>query len=307
MRILLLVRLYTAIYLSGDIFDTDGKDGGGPIEPLGAACRSRFRACLQASFLKRIPTQTGLRYRCALALALAPLTPLPPFALAQHLVAKLTQTEADWKAVSMDLTVRLDSLDGLIQDVQITATDTGWIDFEVSDQAFTHWLQTRPAGLWGVLPVPWAVQGEAVALTNDLANDLTNDLWLAQYTHARCCAILRGMDQAHRIAGPNRSEPLGPDFINSTAIGPNSPPARRLALVILDVADRLEDGTRVPDRRLYLASAQELGQAFVDFSQTYQWGHPAADPTQLGLVILLQSLLQDLLTQGLGQLAPIEL
>jgi hypothetical protein len=325
LRILLLVRLYTAIYLSGDIFDTDGKDQADPIGPLTRACRSRFRACLQASFLKRIPTQTGLRYRCALAIALAPLTALPPAVLARHLVAKLTQTEtkADLQAVPRGFTVSLDAPDGRLQTVQITAAETGWIDFEVTDRTFAAWLQTRLSKSWGILPdaaqpdaaQPDAAQPDAAqpnaAQRQATASDWPDDLWLAQYAHARCCAILRGTGQADRITRPDRLAPLGPDCISPTAIGPDYPSARQLALVILDVADRLEDGTQRPDRQLYLTSAQALGQAFADFSQTYQWGQPATDPsqfqTQLGLVILLQSLLQSLLTQGLGQPAPTEL
>jgi hypothetical protein len=302
LRILLLVRLYTAIYLSGDIFDTDGKAGGGPIGPLSRACRDRLRSGLQANFLKRIPAQQGIHYRCAMAMAMAPLTDLSPPELARHLVAKLTEF-----GFGSEFESGFDpgAADRHTQTLHITATNAGWIDFEISDRAFATWLNSRLPETWPILPAA------APSMTASLTADATADLWRAQYAHARCGAILRWKEASDPISGlisgPISGSISGPDLINPSNIGPDYPDSRQLALAILDVADRLEDGNQAPDRQLYLASGRELGRAFEQFAQTYQWGRPAPDPTRLGLVRVLQSLLQALLTQGLEQSAPTEL
>lgn len=202
-------------------------------------------------------------------------------------------------------------------DFTVKAAPAGIIELELTDAGLAFWLQRLAQNF---LPLP-----EYRILSPVVCADR---LFPIQYSHARCCSLLR---MAHRdrlisIAQPDVT--TAPQIWSLAA--PNPIPwvdkGDRLRLVhpaesnlisqLLTVLDNLSPIWEVENREKpvnYLKLANNLSESFQTFySQCRIWGEvkteqPKLAQSRLGLVLATQSLLRFILEELLNAVAPIEL
>ena len=292
--------------------------------------------------LHRLPDDTCVIYRCAIALQLSPLWQLPASDIANQLVASFP-TISQYTAGQIYL------------EFSVEVVFPGWINFRLSEQSLATWLQQLiqipPLQSNRVdypsLQVPTrgevgnqSFSKEGRNLDNrsshglDIAHqaqldhtlkDLPN-LFPVQYAHARCCSLLR---LAHR-QGLIQLSDLDFNTPNGQLLQPNPipwlnddqgahtgqirlrlvhPAERRLIAQILDVSDIISDQGQLSCLKLAIA----LSNAFESFYSSCRiWGEvktqtPKLAQARLGLVAITQGLLRSLLQEKLGVPAPVEL
>lgn len=203
-------------------------------------------------------------------------------------------------------------------DFAVEVAPSGIIELELTDAGLAFWLQRLAQSC---LPVP-----EYRTLSPVISADR---LFPIQYSHARCCSLLR---MAHR----DRLIVLAqPDVITTPQIwslaAPNSIPwvdegDRRLLLVapaessliseLIAVLDSLAPvfEANQPEKPVnYFKLAKSLSAAFQTFySQCRIWGEVKTEQAKLaqarlGLILATQSLLRFILEELLNAIAPIEL
>ncbi|BBA79337.1 hypothetical protein RGRSB_0806 [cyanobacterium endosymbiont of Rhopalodia gibberula] len=127
---------------------------------------SSFNLHQKTLAVSRLSHLTRITYRCAIALQLSSQLSLSPIEVAQQVFSLLkNQSNLDDKEFSqLTLTMKL--------------IHPGWLDFEVSDHTLVLWLQ---------------LLGQNIFFQPNLSKILgkTNNLFLIEYTHARCCSLLR--------------------------------------------------------------------------------------------------------------------
>lgn len=236
-------------------------------------------------------------YVSAIALKLAPVWQQPKEAIAQQVAESLKASCS--------------------KDFVIEILPPGILQFELTDAALAIWLQGLAQN---PLPVP-----ESQIIPPALPAD---ELFPIQYSHARCCSLLR---MAHRdrlisIAHPDVS--ATPEIWSLTAPNPipwlNSsgrlrllhPAERGLISQQLAVVDSFvavygeKNGEKLVN---YFKIANSLSEAFQTFySQCRIWGEvktetPKLAVARLGLVIITQALLRFILVNLLDTVAPLEL
>ena len=260
------------------------------------------RAIAQQGTMTEIPLNRGknsarVLYVSAIALKLAKTWQQTPQAIAAQLVETLQPL--------------------CYPDFTVKATPASIIELELTDAGLAFWLQ-RLAQI--SLPVP-----EYRILSPVVCADR---LFPIQYSHARCCSLLR---MAHRdrlisIAQPDVT--TAPQIWSLAA--PNPIPwvdkGDRLRLVhpaecnlisqLLTVLDNLYPIFEVENREKpvnYLKLANNLSEAFQTFySQCRIWGEvkteqPKLAQSRLGLVLATQSLLRFILEELWSAVAPLEL
>lgn len=203
-------------------------------------------------------------------------------------------------------------------DFAVKVAAAGMIEFELTDAGLAVWLQ-RLAQI--PLPVP-----EYRTLSPVVSADR---LFPIQYSHARCCSLLRMADRDRLIAIAHPESTTAPP-IWSLAV-PNPIPwidegDRRLLLVapaelsliseLIAVLDSLAPIFKAnkPEKPVnYFKLANSLSEAFQTFySQCRIWGkvkteQPKLAQARLGLILATQSLLRFILEELLNAIAPIEL
>ena len=251
--------------------------------------------------LYRLPDDTVVLYRSAIALKLAPLWQLPVLDIAHQLVASF-------------LTINQDTTGQICLDFSIEVLSSGWIEFRLSDWGLATWLQHRTHAFHHDAPQGW---GECVS---------PDKFFPVQYAHARCCSLLR---LAH-TQGLIKLRDLDFNTVSWQLVEPNPipwlnddqgadtgqlllrlvhPAERRLIAHILDVQDVISDQGQLSEVKL----ATALSIAFERFYSSCRiWGEvksqtPKLAQARLGLVVLTQALLRSLLQDYLGVPAPIEL
>jgi arginyl-tRNA synthetase len=236
-------------------------------------------------------------YVCAIALKLAKTWQETPQAIAAQLVETLQPL--CWP------------------DFSVKVARAGMIELELTDAGLAFWLQ-RLAQI--SLPVP-----EYRILSPVVCADR---LFPIQYSHARCCSLLRMADRDQLIAIAQPDVTTAPQIWSLAA--PNPIPwvdkGDRLRLVhpaesnlisqLLIVLDNLFPILEVEKREKpvnYLKLANNLSEAFQMFySQCRIWGEvkteqPKLAQARLGLVLATQSLLRFILEELLSAVAPLEL
>ncbi|MCY7385823.1 MAG: hypothetical protein LH628_25310 [Microcoleus sp. CAN_BIN18] len=199
----------------------------------------------------------------------------------------------------------------------VKVTAAGIIEFELTDAGLAFWLQRLAQTK---LPIP-----ESQILSPVVCADR---LFPIQYSHARCCSLLR---MAHRdrlisIAQPDVA--TAPQIWSLTAPNPIPwvdegdrlrlvhPAERNLISQLITVLDNLAPifGNFRHEKPVnYLTIANSLSQAFQTFySQCRIWGEvktetPKLAQARLGLVLATQSLLRFILEELLNAVAPLEL
>ena len=290
--------------------------------------------------LYRLPDDTVVLYRSAIALKLAPLWQLPVLDIAHQLVASF-------------LTINQDTTGQICLDFSVEVLSSGWIEFQLSDWGLATWLQHSTHAFHHDAPQPW---GECVS---------PDKFFPVQYAHARCCSLLRlahtqgliklrdldfnTQDLRNRPPSPpnlggtgftppkvggsggqNDGICVSPNTVSWQLVEPNPipwlnddqeadtgkvllrlvyPAEQRLIAQILDVQDVMNDQAQLSGVKL----ATALSIVFERFYSSCRiWGEvksqtPKLAQARLGLVVLTQALLRSLLQDYLGVPAPIEL
>ncbi len=229
---------------------------------------------------------------------------------------KLTKTwQQTPQAIATQLAETLQPL--CYPDFAVKVARDGMIELELTDAGLAVWLQ-RLAQI--PLPVP-----EYRILSPVVCADR---LFPIQYSHARCCSLLRMADRDRIIAIAHPDVTTAPQiwFLASPNPIPWIDEGDRLRLVhpaecnlisqLLTVLDNLspiweEENSKKPVN--YLKLANSLSEAFQTFySQCRIWGEvkteqPKLAQARLGLVLATQSLLRFILEELLNAIAPIEL
>jgi arginyl-tRNA synthetase len=306
---LLLSRLQSAIDLSGGgrvyltCLQPDQLLANPPLEVIeNGAIYQIDRANRRESPLKlheiplnRAKDRLGVVYISAIALKLAKIWQQPPQTIVAQLVENLQALGSG--------------------DFAIKVAPSGMIQFELTDVALAVWLQRLAQT---ALPLPESRILSAVSVDR---------LFPIQYSHARCCSLLRMAHRDRLIAIVNPDPPATPQIWSLTA--PNPIPwldDKKLRLVhpaeynlisqLLAVLDTLYPITEVDKRQNpvnYLKLANSLSEAFQSFySQCRIWGEvkietPKLAQARLGLTLATQSLLRLILEELLNAVAPLEL
>ncbi|MCC3409430.1 MAG: hypothetical protein JGK17_28530 [Microcoleus sp. PH2017_10_PVI_O_A] len=229
---------------------------------------------------------------------------------------KLAKT---WQQTPQDLAAQLaETLQPLCwPNFAVKVAPAGIIELELTDAGLAFWLQ-RLAQI--SLPVP-----EYPILSPVVCADR---LFPIQYSHARCCSLLRMADRDRLIAIAQPDVTTAPQIWSLAAPNPIPwidegdrlllvhPAERSLISELLTVLDNLYPIFEVENREKpvnYFKLANNLSQAFQTFySQCRIWGEvrieqPKLAQARLGLVLATQSLLRFILAELLNAVAPIEL
>ncbi|MCU0541722.1 MAG: DALR anticodon-binding domain-containing protein [Oscillatoriaceae cyanobacterium Prado104] len=203
------------------------------------------------------------------------------------------------------------------KDFVIEILPPGILQFELTDAALAIWLQRLAQN---PLPVP---ESQIIPLTLPV-----DALFPIQYSHARCCSLLRMAHRDRLIALARPDEPATPEIWSLAAPNPIPwldgsgrlrlvhPAERSLISQQLAVLDSLVAVFGGGDREKpvnYFKLANSLSEAFQTFySQCRIWGEvktetPKLAVARLGLVLATQSLLRFMLVNLLNAVAPLEL
>lgn len=307
---LLLSRLQSAIDLSegGRVYSTcpqpDGRRANPPLQAIENGARYQIdRTNLPETALKldeiplnRSKDSLGVVYISAIGLKLAKIWQQTPQVIATKL---------------------LETLQRLCNgDFTIAVAPSGIIQFELTDTALALWLQHLAQT---ALPVP-----QSRILSPVVSVDR---LFPIQYSHARCCSLLRMANRDRILAIGNPNTATAPQIWSLTT--PNPIPwldEEKLRLVhpaeynlisqLLTVLDNLAPVLEQYNPRKpinYLKLADSLSEAFQTFySQCRIWGevkieNPKLAQARLGLILATQSLLRFILEELLNAVAPLEL
>ena len=264
--------------------------------------------------LHRLPDDTPIIYRSAIAFKLAPVWQLPPLDIANQLTASLPASCENPPAQ-------------IYLDFNVEVVSPGWIHFRLNEGSLAIWLQ-------GLIQMPLSVHPgddsslklQKTEVKGDERLTDTRNYFPMQYAHARCCSLLR---LAHR-QGLITLQDLDFNTLDWQLIEPNPipwlndnreadteqvvlrlqhPAERRLITQILDLPDSISNLDRL--RAIKLTST--LSKAFEGFYSSCRiWGEvktqtPKLAQARLGLVEVTRGLLRSLLQDQLGIPAPVEL
>jgi hypothetical protein len=116
--------------------------------------------------VSRLSSSPPITYRCAIAMQLSSKLSLSPIEIAQQVFSllKAQSNLDDQEFPQLTLTMKL--------------IDPGWLDFEVSDHTLVLWLQ---------------LLGQKIFSQPNLSkiSEKADNLFLIEYTYARCCSLLR--------------------------------------------------------------------------------------------------------------------
>lgn len=251
------------------------------------------RVKLETNSLSRTKDNTKIIYKSAIAIKLARLWQLAPMDVARELALScLYQGLANYPK-------HTPYLKKLAAYLEVQVVPPGLLLFELTDRGIAVWLQYL---------------GDNVSLSvvnKDLPFLVPEHLFKIQYSHARCCSLLR-------MASSDRLLPLEtPNSISweetEGRLRLNHPTERRLISEIFSTWDFLYFLTATPQEINWEKIATGLSEAFQNFySQCRIFGevkieNPELAKARLGLVLITKSLLRILLEEKLKVKAPTEL
>jgi hypothetical protein len=193
----------------------------------------------------------------------------------------------------------LEKCDRLVLDFIVRVGESGWIDFYPSDRALGIWLQQL-------------VQCLELCDTKPVKEEILANLFCSQYAHARCCSLLRlghweGLIQLNSVWQWDAPNPIPWCYCDKLQLV--HPREQHLIGQILAVVDELENVSVKESMKL----ATNLGQSVLEFDRHCRiWGEvkkemPQLSQARLGLIAIVQLLLQKLLQEKIGVWAPVEL
>lgn len=230
-----------------------------------------------ASDISLSPLKSHIGYRCAIALQLARQQDFSSLIIAEQIGANL-------KTICPEFT--------------ILVKDSGWIEFQVSDRALAIWLQP----IFQKISCP----------KKELLKEIVPNLFAIQYTHARCCSLLRlgereELIQLDEILKWKHPYPISwlDEKDNFRLIHPIE---KNLIGQFLEVVDAL-DRNKTDWNKL----ATQLSKAVLECDRDcrifgdVKRNNRELSQARLGLYAIARLLLQKLLEEKLGIWAPIEL
>ena len=283
--------------------------------------------------LHRDRNNLNIVYLSAIALKLAPEWQLPGSAIARHLIEQLSiqglQHPSDLHQYpDLEVPTRLKpgmplpaGFEQHALDFQLTQPAPGLIRLQLSEPGIAAWLsyllQTRPP------PVCQLEMTETSPFLNPTPTDST--IFSIQYSHARCWALMRLAFQVGLWASPFQpstqveawyqlAEFPFPWLDDRHQLHLAHPSERQLISQLFKTVDRFDPCNSNSFHALVAFKvARDLSQAFQTFYQCCQiFGEvqrqtPHLAQTRMGLVVLVQSWLQQLLQGKLKIFAPIEI
>ncbi|NEP15208.1 MAG: hypothetical protein F6K14_34575 [Symploca sp. SIO2C1] len=275
--------------------------------------------------VKRCFHDSDILYSCAIAFKLAHLWQLQAIDIANQLVTTLGEKFYC-------------CAQGICLNFNVQVVSSGWIYFRLKEESLANWLQhlispgDGEIGRWEDGEMGGWRDGEigrwrdgGIGRWGDgeigRTTPTTENFFTLQYTHARCCSLLR---LAHKqglikVSGqqtilnfPNpipwlkEAQGLEGEVLQLRLVHPAE---RRLIAQIIDVQDSLSNQTQLQGKKL----ARDLSKAFEQFYSSCRiWGEvksqtPKLAQARLGLVAVTQVLLRSLLQEHLGVVAPLEL
>ncbi|MDJ0729646.1 MAG: arginyl-tRNA synthetase [Crocosphaera sp.] len=232
--------------------------------------------------LFRLPTINSITYRCAIAFQLSRHSSISPITLAQGLFNTL-QSQATYHPDHLSLHFTLKLL------------DPGWLEFTLCDRSLYLWLQSWPTFSYSYQKSP-------------LTSRNHDNLWILQYTYARCCTLLRLGEQEGLIQLKNQQFKPYSWSLSTSQLIPWSNLVlnqfeRSLIAQLIITVDRLVNELKVKGIKLALA----LSESFLNFEchcrifgETSRH-NPQLSQARLGLVAITQFLVQGLWLSNIEQ------
>ena len=238
-------------------------------------------------------------YKSAIALKLASILQQPPISIATELAHECRQIVNTKK-------------------IQLEVISSGIILFQITDLSIAHWLNH-------ISCANFSMNQKNLQTSINFKSIEPTTLFQIQYSHARCCSLLRMGKRDHLITltATDRDTYDQLWFIQSPKPIPWQKSNGELQFfhhaeyqLITEITSTLDhiycvSATKKPINWGKVANA--LSQAFqVFYSQCRIWGEvkletPKLAQARLGLVLVTQSVLRFLLEKKLGEEAPIEL
>ncbi|NJO93616.1 MAG: hypothetical protein HC820_03230 [Hydrococcus sp. RM1_1_31] len=225
--------------------------------------------------LYRLKSQIG--YRCAIALQLARQQGLSSLSIAEQLLSGLI-------TVCPDFTILVE--------------ESGWIEFRPSDRALAIWLQQ--------------ISQQINFQRKELLKEIVPNFFNLQYTHARCCSLLRlghreGIIQLNETLQWKQPYPI-PWLDKDNKFRLIHPAEIYLIGEIMEVIDVL-DREKVD----WIKLTNQFSEAVLECDRDCQFlgevkrNYPELSQAKLGLYAIAQLLLQKLLEEKIKVWAPVEL
>lgn len=237
-----------------------------------------------------------IQYHCAIALKLAKIKNHHPLEIATQILQGLPG-KSEWAEIS------------------ISVTPSGIIAFELTERAIATWLQQ-------MIQTSLPVSSLPSSSTRVFSENNDPNLFKVQYSHARCCSLLRlaDRDQIISLAEPSvqTTPPLWvfrePDPIPwlkcNRQLRLRYHRERRLISQLLSAFDLDQPSS---DQKYWKTKANLISDAFQEFySQCRIWGEVKLETlklaqARLGLIAVTQAVLRYILQEKLGLIAPLEL
>lgn len=194
-------------------------------------------------------------------------------------------------------------------DLTLQVMSSGKIQFEFTDVGIAHWLHQMTQ----IPPVETRIQPNPY---------FPDPLFPVQYSHARCCSLLRRAHRDHLIS-LTPAQPLTPPCLWQFRYPHPVPwltPQQQLQLthpaeqsLIVQLITTVDSYCTCSYSPQWEQMADHLSQAFQQFySQCQIWGNikqntPQLAQARLGLVFVTQFMLQLILQEKLNVIAPMEL
>ncbi|MBD2022778.1 hypothetical protein H6F43_21580 [Leptolyngbya sp. FACHB-36] len=243
--------------------------------------------------LKRIQDGSKLLYSSAIAHQLAAHS-------ADSAVAIATEIVQSWQQPDMALCLPLPAV--VLFDLTIQVTPKGFILIDVGDRAIAAWLDTLLTSSFPSFSFPAA---------------FLPSLFPAQHAYARCCSLLRLVNDTGRVAIRPLSahpsqwqivQPSGIPWLNGSQLRLNHPTERQLLCQLLGAIDDLTRNQRQLSESV-VRLVNDIANAFQEFHRSRQplGSMDSLMQAQAGLLLATQRVLHWLLEDGLGVHAPSEL
>jgi hypothetical protein len=255
------------------------------------------------ALLSRSRDNLRVSYGSPIALRLSTHWEQPAIELAQEIVTYLPAAEVSTPTLQP-------AANAIWQHLLLSVTADGWIQFDLTDAGIALWLQTIAAQILCLNREQLPDNPELRAANDKFFIKNSDKLFEIQYTHARCCSLLRLNNGAallrrsfEQIAEPDASLWLAADG----ALVLQQPVERRLMTELIAVVDDLADTTWSNcQRAVNLASL--LSDRFQAFHAACRISSSAKLQqrlwAQLELTRLTQTVLQSVLRNWLQLDAP---
>ncbi len=271
------------------------------LERLLGAVGATDKSILQSG-LKQVENTAEIKYSSAIALQQARFLdqPIPEIASRIQLLLQESNTNGLEKNPA-------NQNDRTWQEVEIFLVNETWLYFRVKPQGVMAWLHSQTQQWFNKFPSEDLksnfLSGRGVSWSDALSEQ---DLFGLQYSHARCCSLLRlGADLG--LDWP--AEPQGAIALWEAQVVLQHPAERALVWHLVHLSDRLSLAEWKRSRDLTQA-AIALSEAFLAFYgavrivEAVRHDQRAIAEARLGLVWLTQQILRYLLEIPLASVAP---